>query len=442
MKTKVFALTVILTLLATSLSTSIAAVSENTLKTRVIITDEGSYYKVTATLKDKGDHRQFGKEYGKAIKQTLPGYEELLDTYLHRIVQFFAQVYGTDEQTFTAKMMESTRNIFPQLDKEYQEEIYGLASEFSPGAADSLGDKKISFREMAAYNMLSDVVRVYECSAAAVFGERSATGDIIAARNLDWLNLGIFSELNSVTTINNREKSICLIGYLGNLGAISVFNKSGVFAAILDTSMSNQNPADSSKKRSYYMDLRHAVENETTLQGVADYMRDTNKKYIYNHLIFLADKYSSKVLENNISGNGANMRRALRSWDSELNDGITWGIPNAIGCVNSFMLKGNHDDHTQVSLNTTRWESLKRELLAKGEKVDAQELADAISYSHYNGPGHNDEGDLYWGDETRGSAQTIIFIPATKEMKVFFRPRDGVLPAVRTFETVQVSFRN
>lgn len=441
MKRRIPALLVILTLLVTLFSTSIAA-SENIPVPQVNIVDKVSHYEVTANFNGSENHRLFGEEYGKAIKEALPEYEELLDTYLFRIVQFSALKFGVSEAYFFNKMIENANNILPQVDTEYRDEMEGLASEFTPDAPVVVGDGQISSGEIIAFNLLPDIVRVYECSAAAVFGERSATGGTIAARNLDWSDLGIISKFCSVTTINNQSKSICLVGYLGNLGAVSAFNGSGVFGSILDTSLTTAKPADSYLKRSYYMDLRHALENETTLQGVADYMKDTNKKYIYNHLIFLADKTDGKVLENNISGTGPNMRRDLRSWNSVLNEGITWGISNAIGCVNCFMLNGNHDDYTQVIYNTTRWESLKRELLAKGEKVDAQELQDVISYSHYDGPGLHTEGDLYWGNNMIGAAEGIIFIPATGELKAFFRPRDGILPAERTFETIQVSFLN
>jgi hypothetical protein len=342
-------------------------------------------------------------------------------------------------------MMRNANIIFPRVDEEYREEIEGLASQFSPNAADVCGDGLLSRDEIIAYNLITDVIRVFGCSAVAVFGERSLTGRTIAARNLDFFDGGIASKLHAVLTIHNGSKSICSIGFLGHLGALSMFNKNGVFGALLDINGIYLNLADPNGKRSYVMDLRHALENSNSLRKAADYMKDENKKYMCNHLIFFADKKTSMVLENIFSPGGPDITRGLRTWYSELNDGISWGIPNAIGTVNSFVLKGNYDDHTTLPMNANRWESMRRELLHKGQKVSLRELQEVISYSHYNGPGNPNEGDLYFNDNNylgMGNLQSMIFVPETKKLKVSFRPRNSILLDKPIYEDIPVFLRD
>lgn len=139
---------------------------------------------------------------------------------------------------------------------------------------------------------------------------------------------------------------------------------------------------------SYVFDLRYALENYSTIAGIADFMDD--RSYAFNHLIFLSDAEESKVLENNFSGTGVNMHRGLRSDDSILNTGVTWGFEDALACVNFFILEGNHDNHTEVISNTTRWDSINTSLDTKrinDGKITLVELKDIACFYTASEPG-------------------------------------------------------
>jgi hypothetical protein len=330
------------------------------------------------------------------------------------------------------------RNLKAQIDPAYREEMEGLAATFTGGNRNWFNDGRISTEEVYLLNLMGDVWRLTECSGVAVWGPRSATGKNITARLFDWSGgkMSQLTKIPAVTTIKNGDKSICLIGYLGFMGTIAGFNPSGVFAGVLDC-QSGTFPYVCAGKRSYMLDLRHALENYKTLDEAAGYMADPANQYTVNHLIFFSDPNVSKVLENNFSGTGANMRRALRTDSSELNDGVTWGIPNAVACVNSFLLKGNHNNFNGADFNTARWDSFHRELLAKGDVVTFDQLKEVATFHTEELPGAQGNGDIYCG-----ANQTIVlFEPATFHLEIAFKPRDGSdLPAQPVFNDIQVNF--
>ena len=322
----------------------------------VTVQEEEGYYRVNIELSQDYSRRQTGENYGKAIKAARPDIEQVIDSYLNEITQ----------KTGFNAFLQRINDIKGNMSNEYIEEIEGLASALS-GAENSPGDGVVSKDEVYLTNLISDVMRGTQCSAISVFGEMSAANNTITGRNLDW-PMGQekqLAKLHSVTIINNNEKSVCLIGFLGYLGCITGFNNDNVFAATLDSETGF--PYSSANKRSYVFDMRYALENMTSMEEIANHLMDPGKDYAFNHLYFLSDENKSMVLENNISGNGADMKRALRTYDSELNESISWGIENAIGAVNSFLLKGNHDNHTENPFNFGRWSSLRSQTVEKAD---------------------------------------------------------------------------
>jgi len=105
--------------------------------------------------------------------------------------------------------------------------------------------------------------------------------------------------------------------------------------------------------------------------------------------MFIADKNTAKVLENDFERN-----RTLRVVDSELNPGVSWGISDAIACFNAFMLKGNFDNFTGDVWQTDRWASFETLLIQEGDTVDIDRVRTIMSY-HKPGEAGMDPGDIY-----------------------------------------------
>lgn len=404
----------------------ISAESGNNAHNGVAITDKGNYYNVILDFGKGLNHRQIGEEYAKRIKIVIPEFEILIDSFISDI---------TSNSNRYKYMLLRAGDIKPQIPQDYKDEIDGMASVFSGGTENVRGDNKISIDELYFYNLIPDVIRQTQCLAVSVFGLRSATHKAMIARILDWFG-GISNQtakIQSVTAIKYGDRTVYSVGYIGYMGMITGFNDKGIFAAILDSPTGVL--YSSVGKHSYPMDLRFALGSRTTLDGVADYMKDPSRDYAFNHLIFISDPDESKVLENNLSGKGKNMQRTLRNFDSPLNKGIIWGIGDSIGTVNSFLLEGNHDNHTSNKNNTKRWENIKTQLLAKGEEVTLDELKEVASFHKGSRPGSIDRGDLY----NNTTQQIVIFEPHTFNLDIFFRPPNAAsssLPAIPIFENI------
>jgi hypothetical protein len=294
-----------------------------------------------------------------------------------------------------------------------------------------LGDGRLSARELLVIQFFPDVLRPWGCSASAAFGASSATGKTILGRNLDWFSgpLRISSHLHAVTVMRNGAKMSCNVGMLGGLFAGSQFNQSKVFGALLDAeNRTLAYPTDVSGKRSYGFDLRYALDNYTTLQDVANYMKV--KDYAFNHLIFLADDTTAGVLEDNIGSAG----RGLRTFDSVLRAGLTWGIPDAIATVNDFRLPNNY--YAVDVSNDARWDSYRinyAAALASGT-VDVNAMKGIAGYAVWGG---DDElGDVFLAgsnDLKYSTNQSIILRMDTLEMWIHFAPSTGSFPTSPTY---------
>lgn len=393
----------------------------------ISIINRGTYFEIVLDYTTGKSNYDMGVEYGAMIQKAIPEYEVILDSYI-------AEITGNN-QVYNY-LLGRVIDIKPQVNKDYVDEIEGIASNFSGLFQNIRGDGKLSTEELFLINLFPDVARIAQCSAFSVFGERSETKETITARILDWDSgqKNQLARIQAVVTYKNSAKSLCTIGYVGYMGCISGFNDDKVFGSILDagTGMAYS----SINKYSYPMDLRYALENYQTMDDIADFLKSPDREYAYNHLIFLSDPSESKVLENNIGG-GASSSRDIRTEKSELNDNIVWDISESIGCVNSFMLRGNFDNHSPFLFNTARYESIKNELKSKGEVVSIDELKSIASYYSGKVPGEQENGDLYNG----GTQQIIIFEPSKLNLEVFFKPAKNVLPDVPLYEKIAVSFR-
>jgi len=397
-------------------------------ETGVSIVNKGKYYDVVIDLDCGLSRMEIGRNYGIGILKVVPEYEALVDSYL--------QEYMRDDQY--EEYILRVQDIKPQIKEEYREEIEGIASVFSGGNENVLGDGKISCDEVYMFNLLPDISNSVQCSVVAVFGERSETGGTMIARNLDWLN-GKYNQASyfqSVITYKQNNKMICSIGYLGYIGIITGINNDGIFTAILVGSTGAQ--YNSINKYSYTIDLRYALENCSGIYEIADYMKDSSRNYV-DHIIAIADSNSCIILENNTSGsrasNSQRPKREIREWDSVLRDNVTWGISDAIASVNSFLLDGTYDNHTRGSLNKKRWENLKKQLKSKGDKVTFEELKQVISYDAGTPGTMSDSGDLY----NKMTQQSIVFRPEDFYLEIYFHPKEQRdVPKNPTFEKVEI----
>jgi len=389
----------------------------------VTITKKSMYYEVNIDY-SSGDRYSIGREYGTKVLSKVPSYEAGVDAYLQASSSNVQENY----EVFIQRALEISKNIQSQ----YMDEIEGFASVLSGGTVNKMGDGKLSRDEYLFANFIPSVCNPTACSATAVFGSRSATGQTILGRNTDWsVSTGpptVSSNSNTNVENTNAEntnaliysktgkKQVLFFGTLGAMGTIVVMNSDGIFVAGLHSLTGSAYSAVG--KRSVLLDIREAIETSSTVDEVGAFLGDPSRLYAYHNNIFIADKNTAKVLENDYERN-----RALRVVDSELNPGVTWGISDAIACVNGFVLKGNYDNFTKNKGNTVRWASFETLLIQEGDTVDIDRVRTIMS---------NHEGFIY----NQGTVQSMAYSYAENRLELWL----GTFVDDPQYETISIPF--
>lgn len=395
----------------------------------VTIENKGNYFSVVLDYTAGLTNKEMGEAYAKGILEMVPEYEKLMDTYLSQNIVEYEYQYGINRSL----------DVRTQIPQPYYEEIEGMASVFSAGDSE-WNDGKLTTDEVFLFNLFPDVLRAAQCSYISVYGERSETGQTLVARNLDWYRgeTNQMAMLQAIVTIKYPEVTICNIGYLGYQGMLTGFSSNHIFAGILDSGSGE--PYSSEGRRSYAMDLRYAVENYKDKEEAAKYIGDPSMLYCFNHNIGFSDQNGSIILENNFSGDSnikhGRLHRGIRYEDSKLNRNITWDINHAIASVNSFLLYGNMDNHSNNKYNTKRWKNIKQQILSKGDTVSFDEMKEITSYYSGKKPGvFMESGDIY----NKMTVQMMVFVPETFQLEIYFPPRDSLVnPQKPKFETISI----
>lgn len=370
-------------------------------------------------------------------------HKEMWALYIEKLLQVFPTLEADYDGRLVSSMDRETYNnrlgklqyLKPQVPKDYQDEIKGMASKFSGGTNNILGDGKLSVDELYYISLYVDIIMARGCSAISVFGPASVTGKNMIARLVDWYP----RTDNAVFTIKNGDKSIVIIGRHLSIMAGTAFNDDGVFAALMAGGSPPPVDFESKPYGSVAVDIRYALENYSTLEGVAKYLSE--REYTFSHQIFFADSRTGKVLENNLIDGGI---RALRGVDSPLGKGIDWEFDNIVAAVNTFFLEQNY--RYRGYRVDPRWTNLRKLVATKlrysaeGEagKVTLNELKEIATF--YDKTEHDAYPGSTIGDIYNSSTQSIVlFEPDTFHLEVFFR-NDTRSPIKKpTFITVPIS---
>lgn len=381
----------------------------------VKIVNKESHFRVTIDYTDGPSRLAVGAEYMELVKIAFPEFEENADLYLDDF-NYFAQFGGVPPYE---ELIQRAHQILSQVPAQYREEIEGMTSQLSGGDVDLLGDGLLSVNEFYILSLMPDVMRAYACSAISFFGANTRHGETLTGRNLEWEmgSKGNMNKMHAVTTIIDGDNSIALIGFLGSLGAITAVNDNGIFGAIFDSPIGV--PAiDCLNKNSYFMDLRYALEHYDNKDSVSFYMIDPSRNYTYNHNILLSDRYGSQVVENYVLG-----QRSIRYDKSRLNPGVEWPYGDALGVVNSFVLEGKPDNHTNNVDNIDRWASF----LGLTDKlqwpVRLRDVKEIMLY--HEGPVTSHiyhEVDYTQKFMRGGTLQQVLYNSRKKRLKVHFSP--------------------
>ncbi len=366
------------------------------------ITDMGNYYEVVLDFSGHS-HYEVGEAYGEALVAIAPDWEASWDT-------FWYQACGGDQESYDENIGQ-VELLLDAVPTDYRDEVEGMASVFGGGENDVMNDGLVSLNELYGLQMIWDVSQDSACSGLGVYGSRTGDSNPLFYHNLEALgDYPWFCNNHAVTFIKDGSSSVCLIGTFGMLSAFHGVNDGGLFAGATESKTGA--PIDWDNAHTMF-DHRYALETFSTLEEWADYGSDPSWVYVVNHNILLADIGGVQVLENNFSGSGGDMHRALRDEDSALNPGVTWDIDDAVGVVNSFVFLGNHDNHTGDPSNYARWQTLKDKLDEYGQVITFEEMKEIATY----GPGYHASGFLMGFS----IYQIVVFEPVSMTLEVYFR---------------------
>jgi len=392
------------------------------------------FYRITLDYNCGLSHKEMGGLLGKEIKDNIPNYamycDMILKSYMGGPTQYVEEYY-----------ISNTKRLIVNIEKDYSDELEGMAAQLCTTNESRVGDNKLSKDEFLVMNFLQELAMPISASTSSIYGNKTTDGKTISGVNFDMNDIP-FKALSSITVYKQGDKSFCNIGYAGLMGVNSAFNDDKIFATLIDETLNTvltAKPGNLHNVKSTPFDLRYALENNTTLDNAIAFMTDKNHKYYRDHSILFSDPETSKVLENDLKIGGDNIKRAVRTADSELNDSATWGISDSIAAVNSFMLKGNNDSLAKYN-NALRLESFRKLINDKKSPSGFDDMKTIMSNTHSDvnvRVGNQADGSIY----NNKTVQSIIFKPEDMRLEVAFTPPKGELPAKPNFITVPIEFK-
>lgn len=206
---------------------------------------------------------------------------------------------------------------------------------------------------------------------------------------------------------------------------MSVYNENGVFLAILDSN--NDEAFVSEGKSSYTYAVRTAVEDCGTAKEAADYLASVGGNMTFAHNVFASDDACAYVAE--ICPCAKVGICAVRSADSKLMNGLSWGMSDAICVVNGFALEGNYDNMTGSAHNMIRW-SLFEDGFGNEEKISMASMKDILTQ---NDPNNDYISKLYSND----TFQMILIDSAHRQVEIAFALSEKDFPQHPEFIRVQ-----
>ncbi len=376
-----------------------------------------SYYDVTLDY-EKGTRSEVGASYGTLIREKFPSFITTMEPYL------FENIRGAYGGSFSAEaVVEREKILLDSTRPEYKDEIEAFATAISGGTSGLVEDQVLSYEEAVLMQMIPDALRPTCCSALALWGSKTTSGDMMTHRNLEW-NLGSANQMgtiNAVTHMKNGPRSITSISVLGLLDIISAVNDDGVFAAILDVGSVQGEAYVFEGKKCYTMELRYDLEEFSTARELGGFMIGESGDFTWCHNLMITDRSEALCAEDcvsQVSEKGLG-KSVLRDYDTPILGGLSWDNEDSLCVVNSFTSEGNQDGFTGSTSNIIRFVKYNEWVKAKDifSPKDLKDLITTETVEQYEV--QNVHG--------QGSAQLILVDYHTGSIQVAFTGPEGVI---------------
>ncbi|MCR5123019.1 MAG: hypothetical protein K6B74_11435 [Ruminococcus sp.] len=346
-----------------------------------VIEKKESYYDVTLDL-EKGSHYDVGKAYGETLLKACDDLGEDLEPYMfENIRNAFSELNG--DYSGVKKRIDT---LVEAIDPEYRDELEGFAEGVSGGRTGFTEDGVLSADEAKLVSLVPDVLRPTMCSAVSVDGSRTATGERLSVRLLDW-DLGSDRQIcraHCVLRMKNGSRSFTAVTQIGVLSPLTAINDDGLMVSEFDVGSGSDTPYECEGRTSYSFDMRHCLENFTTAREAGEYVVERSKYYTWCVNVMLTDRNEALCAELVCTGNeekdGCSL---LRDGSTKLNPGVEWDDPNVLCIVNCFAADGNYDGLTGSEVNITRWKKY-RKLFCTDEKLTVGRFKELLTCEKQN----------------------------------------------------------
>ncbi|MBR5419852.1 MAG: hypothetical protein IK115_01745 [Lachnospiraceae bacterium] len=379
------------------------------------------YYDVTLDYENYSPE-EAGRAYAETIMKAFPDYHAVIEPYIYENIYAQLKDLTDDFSAVETRVFALTETL---RDKD-REELLAFAEELSGGVHGYAEDGVISYEEAVTYNLIPEALRGTACSALSLWGEKTASGDPITVRLLDW-HPGSNNQMgrtHAVIHAQKGEQSYTGISFLGFVSIVSAVNNDGVFAAILDVGSLNEDYSCEDRK-CYTYDLKYALEEFATAKEVGEFMVANSADYTWSHNLIISDKDHSFCAEDAVkqlqeSGKGYSI---LRDADTPLLSGLSWDNKDSLCVVNSFASEGNQDFFTGNAHNLVRFNKY-NEWVASKDRFTVGELKTMLTKEKVNqglGKGEAAAQNV----RRRGTVQIIIVDYHTGRIQVSFISPEG-----------------
>lgn len=359
---------------------------------------------------DRTNHA-IGADLGRQWKSAFPDLEHKLDSLLdHRLkgVQLGPGLQGPPYLASTHRPEDS----FSGAEDAFIQELQGLASVLNLVGPSRLGDAVLSWDELVLVQRLPDLGASDPGCAFGVYGSRSQTGSPLIGRNLDAAlqHIGMARELQAITVYRGKKATLVNIGFAGNLGVSTGFNRDGLFLAFLPVREIPWHGEYDAAGEPLGFALRRVLEAHKHVDAAAQSL--SRRIDNANYSILMADIDQVRILEH-AAGKPGRLRGPL----SKPQPGMEWRRQEQIAAVGCFALS-EMPFGCRNSLDRYRWQRFRT--LAQFDSAGATARIDHVTHIMLDPINRR---QAIYSDHTY---QVLIFSTQGAELYLGITPRPGM----------------
>jgi hypothetical protein len=227
-------------------------------------------------LQVEGTPEEIGEQTAKLTKEPLT-----------RLINFSPEIlkaFGQEKRLPLLKIV--GKSMEPQFPADHMKELEALVKQ---------GDLD---RELAIVgNTFADISKAGGCSVLLVDKGRSASGEILFGRNLDYMTAGFLNEYSLLQVVKPKGKhAFASVGFPGFIGVTSGINDAGLALATLEVYQAKDKSARfDAKGMPYLLSYRRILEECTTIEEAVKLLESIKRTTMNNMAI--CDENGCAILE-------------------------------------------------------------------------------------------------------------------------------------------------